>query len=65
MRLTREYFGGVLAGCGVGTLLTRALLYTDGAYISLHPLTMVAAFLLIAAGTGLARSGQRKRDIQN
>lgn len=64
LRPTREYFGGVIAGCGVGALLARAVVYSNGSDSLLHPLAMVAAFLLIAIGAGLAQSAQRKRNPQ-
>ena len=60
-RLTQEYVGGILAGLGLGILLTGYILFRPDMFYELKELVIVG-FLLMPIGGAVARHAQAKRD---
>ena len=58
---SREYSGGVLAGIGLGVIITKALLASSEHTVIFHPLMWALACGCIAVGSVLARAAQRRR----
>jgi hypothetical protein len=56
----RAYLGGVLAGLGLGGVLTKFLIRHEGIQMLEGELFLVLPFLLIALGSWLGRSRQRQ-----
>ena len=59
MKLTREYVGGIIAGCGMGTLMTSGLVQLYGWSDKAQGIMYLTAPLFILIGVSLARAGQR------
>ena len=59
-RLTQEYVGGILAGLGLGILLTGYILFRRDIFVELKELFIVG-FFLTAIGGSVARHAQAKR----
>jgi hypothetical protein len=60
VRLTGEYLGGILAGTGLGILLHSYFVLGKEEAFRRGGEWLLAAFLLIAIGSTLARYTQRK-----
>ena len=60
LRLTEEYVGGILAGLGLGILLTGYIHFRRNIF-ELGELVLVA-FALIPIGASIARHGQNKKE---
>jgi F0F1-type ATP synthase assembly protein I len=59
-RLTQEYVGGILAGLGLGILLTGYILFRRDIFYELKELVIVG-FLLMPIGGAVAQHAQAKR----
>ncbi len=60
LKLTGEYFGGIIAGFGMG-IAVLACLMNDFAMPPYWHLYIVAGLAFMAIGSGIARHAQRRR----
>ena len=58
---TGEFVGGVIAGIGLGILITNAFLATSSQHVAVPPLLWICAIFCASGGSLLARTARLKR----
>jgi len=58
---TGEYVGGIIAGIGLGIIITNAFLATSSLHVIVPPLLWICAIFCASGGSLLARSARLKR----